>query len=99
MILRNAPIIILDEATAAIDPGNEKLIQQAINNLSRDKTLIMIAHHLNTITGADQIVVMDGGIVVDSGRHEELLSSCPMYIEMIEQQKRVDSWQIKEVYL
>lgn len=97
MILKNAPVIILDEATAAIDPANEQLIQKAIGNLGENKTLIMIAHHLNTITNADQIVVMDEGRVVASGRHGELLSSCPLYAEMVEQQNRVDTWQIKEV--
>ncbi|WP_449240983.1 ABC transporter ATP-binding protein [Desulfoscipio gibsoniae] len=97
MMLKNAPIIILDEATAAIDPSNEQQIQKAIGNLGENKTLIMIAHHLNTITNADQIVVMDEGRVVGSGRHGELLSSCPLYSEMVEQQTKVDTWQIKEV--
>lgn len=97
MMLKNAPIIILDEATAAIDPSNEQLIQKAISNLGENKTLIMIAHHLNTITTADQIVVMDEGRVIDTGRHEELLASCPLYSEMAEQQTKVDAWQIKEV--
>lgn len=97
MMLKYAPIIILDEATAAIDPSNEQLIQKAIGNLGENKTLIMIAHNLNTITNADQIVVMDEGRVADSGRHEELLASCPLYGEMVEQQNRVDAWQIKEV--
>lgn len=97
MMIKNAPIIILDEATAAIDPSNEQMIQKAISNLGENKTLIMIAHHLNTITNADQIVVMDEGRVVDSGRHEELLASCPLYSEMVEQQNQVDTWQIKEV--
>ena len=96
MMLKNAPIIILDEATAAIDPSNEQLIQKAISNLGENKTLIMIAHHLNTITNADQIIVMDKGHVVDSGRHEELLTCCPLYSEMVEQQYQVDTWQIKE---
>ena len=97
MMLKNAPIIILDEATAAIDPSNEQLIQKAISNLGQNKTLIMIAHHLNTITNADQIIVMDEGRVVNSGRHEELLASCPLYSEMVAQQHRVDTWQIREV--
>ncbi len=97
MILKNAPIIILDEATAAIDSSNEYLIQKAISNLGENKTLIMIAHHLNTITNADQIVVMDEGRIVEAGRHGELLSACPLYAEMVEQQNRVDTWRIKEV--
>lgn len=96
MILKNAPIIILDEATAAIDPSNEQLIQKAISNLGENKTLIIIAHHLNTITNANQIIVMDEGHIINSGRYEELIASCHLFSEMVEQQSRVDSWQIKE---
>lgn len=96
MMLKNAPIIILDEATAAIDPSNEQLIQKAINNLGENKTIIMIAHHLNTITNTNQIVVMDEGCVIATGKHEELLASCPLYSEMAAQQNRVDTWQIRE---
>jgi ATP-binding cassette subfamily B protein len=98
MMLKKAPIIILDEATAAIDPNNEHLIQKAINSLGENKTVIMIAHHLNTIANADQIVVMDAGKVVAAGRHEELISLCPQYAEMVEWQNKVDTWQIKEVW-
>lgn len=96
MMLKNAPIIILDEATAAIDPNNEHLIQKAISNLGENKTIITIAHHLNTIVGADQIVVVDAGKIVDAGKHQELLASCPLYFEMVTQQNKVDTWQIKE---
>ena len=99
MILKNAPIIILDEATAAIDPNNEQLIQEAISNLGKDKTIITIAHHLNTIISADQIIVMDAGKTVATGKHKELLSTCPLYAEMVEQQNRVDLWQIKEEFV
>lgn len=96
VILKNAPVIILDEATAAVDPYNEHLIQQAITNMSRDKTLIVIAHHLSTVQGADQIVVMDDGRVVAAGRHKELLQSCPLYVDMVTAQENVDKWEIKE---
>ncbi len=96
MILKDAPIIILDEATAAVDPENEVFIQAAINDLSRDKTVIMIAHHLNTIRDVDQIVVMDKGRIVDTGRHETLLNRCGLYRKMAEAQNRVDHWAIKE---
>lgn len=99
MILKNAPIIILDEATAAIDPNNEQLIQEAISNLGNDKTIITIAHHLNTIISADQIIVMDAGKTVATGKHKELLATCPLYAEMVEQQNRVDLWQIKEEFV
>lgn len=96
MILKNAPIIILDEATAAIDPNNEHLIQEAISNLGKNKTIITIAHHLNTIVGADQIIVINAGEIVAAGTHKELLGTCSLYSEMIEQQNKVDTWQIKE---
>jgi ATP-binding cassette subfamily B protein len=95
VILKNTPVIILDEATAAIDPYNEHLIQEAILNLSRNKTLIVIAHHLSAITGADQIIVMDKGRVAASGKHGELIDSCPLYAEMLAAQEAVDRWEIK----
>ncbi|MCR4948520.1 MAG: ATP-binding cassette domain-containing protein, partial [Treponema sp.] len=96
MMLKDAPIIILDEATAAVDTENEKMIQSAIEDLSRDKTVIMIAHHLNTIRDADQIVVMEEGRIIDSGKHKELLTRCALYKKMVEEQNRVDNWKIKE---
>lgn len=97
MILKNAPIIILDEATSAIDASNEYLIQKAINHLSKDKTIITIAHHLNTIVKADQIVVMEDGKAVAKGSHETLLQDSKLYKKMIEEQANVDNWEIKEV--
>lgn len=96
MILKDAPIILLDEATAAIDPYNEHLIKKAIENLSIDKTVIMIAHHLSTIIHADQIVLMKEGKVEDLGSHEHLLINSTLYRHMIEIQAEVDKWQIKE---
>ena len=95
MILKNAPIIILDEATAAVDAENEKYIQEAIDDLSRDKTVIMIAHHLNTIRDADQIIVMDSGKIVDKGKHSELAERCKLYQKMVYDQNKVDCWNIK----
>jgi len=97
MILKDAPIIILDEATAAVDMENEVYIQAAIDDLSRDKTVIMIAHHLNTIRDVDQIVVMDEGKVIDTDKHDALMSRCALYRKMVEDQNKVDSWKIKEV--
>lgn len=96
MILKNAPIIILDEATAAVDSNNENLIQRAISNLGEDKTIITIAHRLNSIIGSDQIIVIDSGKVVGKGKHKELLESCSLYSKMWTEQNKVDSWQIKE---
>ena len=97
VILKDAPIIILDEATAAVDAENEALIQEAIDDLSRDKTVVTIAHHLNAIREVDQIVVMREGRVVGSGTHEDLMRTCPFYQEMVDKQKQVDNWDIKEV--
>ena len=99
MILKEAPIIILDEATAAVDTENEAHIQAAIDNLSHDKTVIMIAHHLNTIQDVGQIVVMDEGKVIDAGKHDALLTRCALYRKMVDNQNKVDNWNIKEVSL
>ena len=97
MILKNAPILILDEAMAAVDSENERLIGEAIDDLSKDKTIITIAHHLNTIRNSDQIIVMDKGVVLDAGSHEELMKRCNFYKDMVEAQNKVDRWDLKEV--
>lgn len=97
MILKNAPILILDEAMAAVDSENERLIGEAIDDLSKDKTIITIAHHLNTIRDSDQIIVMDKGVVLDAGNHEELMKRCEFYKDMVEAQNKVDRWNLKEV--
>lgn len=78
-VLKNAPIVILDEATAFTDPENEAVIQASISGLVTGKTLIIIAHHLSTIVGADKIVVMDHGRLSAEGTHHELLESSPLY--------------------
>jgi len=97
VMLKDAPIIILDEATAAVDAENEALIQEAIDDLSRDKTVVTIAHHLNAVRGVEQIVVMSEGHIAGAGTHEELMSTCPLYQEMVAKQKQVDNWDIREV--
>ena len=81
-MLKDAPIVILDEATASIDPENEAVIQQAISRLTEGKTLIVIAHRLGTVAGADNIVVVEDGRIVAQGKQEELLASCPLYRQM-----------------
>ncbi len=81
-MLKDAPVIVLDEATAYIDPENEAVIQQAVAKLVADKTVIVIAHRLSTITGADNIAVVKDGKIAAQGRHEELLESSPLYKEM-----------------
>ena len=96
MILKNAPILILDEAMAAVDSENEKLIGEAIDDLRKDKTVITIAHHLNSIRNSDQIIVMDKGIVLDTGNHKELMQRCEFYRDMVEAQNKVDRWNVKD---
>ena len=81
-MLKNAPIVILDEATAYIDPENEAVVQQAVSKLVAGKTLIIIAHRLSTITDSDTIVVMKDGCISDMGTHDELLKKSPLYKEM-----------------
>ena len=81
-ILKDAPIIILDEATAFVDPENEDLIQEAIEKLAYGKTLIIIAHRLSTIVSADQIIVLDEGKIVEKGTHKELIRSDNLYVRM-----------------
>lgn len=96
MILKDAPIMIFDEATAAVDAENERLIKEAIEDLSRDKTVIMITHHLNTIRDVDQIIVMDAGEIVHIGRHHELMEGCQLYQKLVSHQNQVDYPNIRE---
>ena len=82
MLLKNAPIVILDEATAFTDPENEDKLQRSISALTKGKTLLVIAHRLSTIKNADNIVVLNHGEVAAQGRQEELLERCPLYQDM-----------------
>ena len=93
-MLKNAPIIILDEATASIDPENEQLIQQAIEALTRGKTVITIAHRLATVRHADQILVVDDGRIVQSGTHDELVRQDGVYRRFTEIRARAEGWTI-----
>lgn len=81
-ILKNAPIVIMDEATAFTDPENEDKLQKSIAALTKGKTLLVIAHRLSTIRNADPIIVMEKGCIVDIGTHEELLKECELYKDM-----------------
>jgi len=93
-IMKNAPIIILDEATANVDPENEKELTQAIENLTREKTIIMIAHRLKTVRNADQIVVIDKGRIVQKGKHEQLMKEDGIYKNFVSGRRKAVSWKI-----
>ena len=93
-MLKDAPIIILDEATASIDPENEHLIQSAISELTRGKTIITIAHRLATIQNADQILVVDDGRIAERGTHAELMRQDGVYRRFIEIREKAEGWHI-----
>lgn len=94
MLLKNAPIVILDEATAFTDPENEDKIQQSIAALTRGKTLLVIAHRLSTIKNADNIVVLKAGGIAAQGTQEHLLESCPLYREMWQAHIGAKAWAV-----
>ena len=94
-ILKNAPIVVLDEATAFADPENEVLIQKAFAELTKGKTVIMIAHRLSTVIGADKIIVLDGGKLVEEGTHEELKNNRGLYAHMWSEYNQAAKWQIQ----
>ena len=91
-ILKDAPIVILDEATASVDADNESYIQEAINELCRGKTLLVIAHRLNTIRGADQILVIANGKIAQSGTHEELIQAGGIYKDFVTVRENSRGW-------
>ncbi|MCR4598977.1 MAG: ABC transporter ATP-binding protein/permease [Acetatifactor sp.] len=93
-VLKNAPILILDEATAFADPDNEAKVQAAFEELSKGKTLIMIAHRLSTVVGADRIYVMDDGQCVESGTHEQLIQENGLYRRLFEEYSRSIEWKV-----
>ncbi|SDX83197.1 ATP-binding cassette, subfamily B [Ruminococcaceae bacterium YAD3003] len=93
-VLKNAPILILDEATAFADPDNEVKVQAAFEELSKGKTLIMIAHRLSTVTSADRIFVLDDGKLKESGTHDELIASGGLYKKMFDEYERSIEWKV-----
>ena len=92
--LKNAPVLILDEATAFADPDNERLVQQAFEKLSKDKTVIMIAHRLSTVTNADCIYVLADGKIAESGKHSELVANNGIYSRMWNEYNKSVNWQV-----
>ncbi len=93
-LLKDAPILLLDEATASLDAENETLIQDALQALSRGRTVLMIAHHLRTITHADHIVVMDHGRIAGQGTHEELMRGCSVYQRLWCDHEEASDWSL-----
>lgn len=93
-ILKDAPIILLDEATSSLDPENERIVQQAISNLIKNKTVIVVAHKLRSVMGADKIVVLNQGRVVEIGRHDSLIDKNGLYKELWAYQEKSKAWQI-----
>ena len=93
-IMKDAPIIILDEATANVDPENEKELMEAVSELTHDKTVIMIAHRLKTVRNADKIFVVDHGEIVQQGTHEELVAVDGLYRRFVVERKRAAGWKV-----
>ena len=84
--MKNPPVLILDEATASLDTESERIVQDALDHLMSSRTTIAIAHRLSTIKGADEIIVMDEGVVVEHGKHEELIALNGFYKKLYEMQ-------------
>ena len=93
-ILKDAPIVILDEATASVDTDNESYIQEAINELVKGKTLLVIAHRLNTIRQADQILVISDGRISEQGTHDELMAKAGIYQDFVNIRKKASGWSL-----
>lgn len=93
-IMKDSPVIILDEATANVDPENEKELTEAIEALTKDKTIIMIAHRLKTVRHADQILVVDSGSIVQRGTHEELMEQEGIYRRFIDAREQAVGWKL-----
>jgi len=95
-MLKDAPIIILDEATSSVDPENEQLLQTAIDELTRHKTVIMIAHRLSTVRNADQIVVLADGKIAEAGKHKDLIKRNGLYKEFLQVRKQAVGWSLEK---
>jgi len=94
-LLKDASIVLLDETTSSLDADNEKEIQKAFDRLMKNKTVLVIAHRLNTIVGADNILVLNKGEVMESGNHKKLLAEGGWYARMYEEQQKAQNWKVK----
>jgi ATP-binding cassette subfamily B protein len=92
--LKNAPIILLDEATASLDVENETKIQKALTELIKNKTVIVVAHRMRTVENADKVVVLDEGYVVQQGKSKELIEKGGLYRHMVELQSQSLDWSL-----
>ena len=93
-IMKDAPIVILDEATSSVDPENEHELIAAIGELTRGKTLVSIAHRLNTVAGADQILVVDEGRIVQRGTHDQLMGEQGLYRDFVNLRREAAGWRL-----
>lgn len=94
-LLKNAPVVFLDEATASLDPENEREVQHAISRLVKGRTVVMIAHRLKTVTGVDKIIVLQDGHVIAQGCHEDLLKESDVYARLWNLQQQTQGWTIE----
>ena len=92
--LKDAPIILMDEATASLDVDNESLIQEALSKLIKDKTVLIIAHRMRTVDGADKIVVLKDGVVAENGTPDELKACDGIYRHVVELQVEAANWKM-----
>lgn len=96
-MMKDASVIFLDEATANVDPENENELMQAIQALTKEKTVIMIAHRLKTVEHADRILVVDHGKIVQQGTHSELMAQEGLYKDFIGERREAASWKVRNV--
>ena len=94
-LLKDAPIVLLDEATASLDVENETAVQEALSGLVQEKTVLVIAHRMRTVMGADKVVVLSEGRVAEMGRPEELVQSGGVFARMVKLQQESADWKLK----